>query len=225
MLLHALGTVLPLAVAMALSSVPVMATIAVLLAPQHARIAPPFLVGSVLGLAFVVTIFTVGALAIPADSPNSRPAGGIAFVVLGIATLVFAVTLWRRSNPDAPPAEPKWMGALDSIGPWTAFGVAFGLGFRPKALILSIAVALAVRTEDLTLSEVAITVGFYLVIAVSTIAAPIIIGLAAPDRAATPLRIAKERIILHGRIITVVILLMIGVVIVGEGLSRMYVGS
>jgi hypothetical protein len=62
-MLSALGELLPIAVAAAVSSVPIMATILILLSPKRSHPAIPFLVGWVLGMAAVVVVATVGASA------------------------------------------------------------------------------------------------------------------------------------------------------------------
>ena len=53
----------PLGLAMTLSTVPISLTILVLLSPQRSRIAVPYLVGWVFGIAFFATVLTVGLLA------------------------------------------------------------------------------------------------------------------------------------------------------------------
>ena len=63
--MQAIGHILPFAVAVALSSVPIMATIFILLSPNRSRSSLPFLIGWVLGIAVVVTLCTLGAQAIP----------------------------------------------------------------------------------------------------------------------------------------------------------------
>ena len=64
-MLSALGELLPIAVAVAVSSVPITATILILLSPKRNRSAIPFLIGWVVGLAAVVVVATVGANALP----------------------------------------------------------------------------------------------------------------------------------------------------------------
>ena len=50
-MLQAIGHILPIALAVAISSVPIMATILILLSPKRAQSAIPFLIGWVLGIA------------------------------------------------------------------------------------------------------------------------------------------------------------------------------
>lgn len=222
MILPAIGAILPLAVAMALSSVPVMATIAILMSPRRDRAALPFLVGSVLGIAFSAVVFWAGVSVIPEPGPiRSETVTGVWLILLGAALVVVAVVLWRRDVEHEPEATPKWMSALNSAGRWTAFGVAFGLGLRPKALLVSAAVGLSLRGMSLTWTDSAVVLAIYLVIASSTIVVPIALTLASPGRAEAPLRATRSWLIGHSRVITMVILLLIGVVLIGNGLGKL----
>ena len=222
MILPAIGAILPLAVAMALSSVPVMATIAILMSPRRARAALPFLVGSVLGLAVVVVVFAAGASVIPEPGPiHSETVKGVGLILLGAALVVVAIVLWRRDVEQESESTPKWMSALNSAGRWTAFGVALGLGLRPKSLLVSAAVGLSLRGLSLSWGDSAIVLAVYLVIASSSIVVPIVLTLAAPERAEAPLRATRAWLIGHSRVITMVILLLVGVVVIGDGLGRL----
>ena len=61
-MLSALGPLLPIAVAVAVSSVPIMATILILLSPKRNRSAIPFLIGWLVGMAAVVVVAALGAM-------------------------------------------------------------------------------------------------------------------------------------------------------------------
>ena len=89
-MLQAIGHILPIALAVAISSVPIMATIVILLSPKGAQTALPFLIGWVLGMAVIVTLFTLGAQVIPSPRSDRRPATAIATIeiLVGIALVV-----------------------------------------------------------------------------------------------------------------------------------------
>ena len=77
-MLQAIGHILPIALAVAISSVPIMATIVILLSPKGPKTALPFLIGWVLGMAVIVTLCTLGAQFIPAPRSDRREATAIA---------------------------------------------------------------------------------------------------------------------------------------------------
>jgi NAD/NADP transhydrogenase beta subunit len=220
---QAIGQLLPIALAVAISSVPIMATILILLSPRRAQSAVPFLIGWVLGIAIVVTICTLFAQLIPTARSSRRPETtiGIAEILVGLALVVIAIIAWRRARRNPSTAMPKWLNAVGSFGPWAAFGVAFALNVRPKGLLLAIAAGLALRAGHLSLGESAVAIAIYTLIGCSTVAVPIIVTLAAPKRMEPRLLSAKEWISRNNGVITALILVMVGFVIIGTGLGHL----
>jgi hypothetical protein len=222
-MLQALGHILPIAVAVAISSVPITATILILLSPKRNQAAVPFLVGWVLGIVLVVTIFTIFASALP--SPKLRQPDVIAAVgeiLVGVAMLVFAFITWRRSRNKPPSTtEPAYLRAIATFGALPAFGIALALNFRPKGLLLAIAAGLALHTANLDAAGDTVLIAIYTVIGASTVAGPIIVTLASPVKMQPRLVSARAWISKNNKIVTVLIMVMIGVVIIGTGLSTL----
>lgn len=214
--------ILPIAIAAAISSVPIMATIVILLSPARSRSAVPFLVGWVLGLAAVVTLCTVLAQWIPTPRSTRRPDTviGVAEIVIGLALLVVAAVSWVRGRRNPTDAMPKWLNRIDALGPWSAFSIALLLNVRPKALLLAIAAGLAVRAENLPIGLSAVVILIYTVIAASTVAVPIIMTLAAPHRMEPHLRAAQAWLARNASAVTSAILALIAVLIVVSGFAR-----
>ena len=121
-MLDAIGHVLPIALAVAISSVPIMATILILLSPKRGRSALPFLIGWVLGIAAVVSACTLFAQLIPTTRSSRRPetAIGIAEILVGLTLVVVGILAWRRAVKNPSTAMPKWLSAVDSFGPWAS---------------------------------------------------------------------------------------------------------
>ncbi len=89
---QALGSLLPIGVAAALSSVPIMATILILLSDNRNRSALPFLIGWVLGAIILVTVGTIAANSIPQPRPRQADTTvGILEILLGAALVVFSL--------------------------------------------------------------------------------------------------------------------------------------
>jgi hypothetical protein len=220
---QAIGQLLPIALAVAISSVPIMATILILLSPKRAQSALPFMFGWVLGIATVVSICTAFAQLIPTSRSPRRPETviGVAEILIGLALVVIAIIEWRRARRNPATAMPKWLNAVGSFGPWSSFGIALALNVRPKGLLLAIAAGLALRVNELSLGESAIAIAIYTLVGCSTVAVPIIVTLAAPERMEPRLTSAKEWTSRNSGVITAIILLMIGVVIIGIGLGQL----
>ncbi|HKH08223.1 MAG TPA: GAP family protein [Agromyces sp.] len=221
-MLQAIGHLLPIALAAAISSVPIMATILILLSPRRSQSAVPFLIGWALGIAVVVSVCTLFAQLIPASRSPRRdePAIGLSEILVGLALIVVGIVAWRRARKNPSTAMPKWLSTVGSFGPWASFGVAFALNLRPKGLLLAIAAGLALRAETLSPGESALVIAIYTIIAASTVAVPIIMTLVAPERMKPRLLSAQEWLTRNDVTIGSLILVVIGVVIIGSGLGR-----
>ena len=222
-MLQAIVHILPIAIAVALSSVPVLATIVILLSPKRTTSSVPFLIGWVLGIFLVVVLFTLTAQFLPAARSPRRPDTviGTLEIIVGAAIIVLAIIEWfvARRHPSA--TMPSWLKAADKLGPWAAFGVALLLNVRPKALLLAIAAGLALRGDGLTPAESLIPIAVYTLVGASTVAAPIVLTLAAPERMAPRLVSMQDWVARNMKSVTAVILLLIGVAIIWTGVGRL----
>jgi hypothetical protein len=222
-MLQAIGHILPLALAVALSSVPLMATIMILLSPKRGASAAPFLIGWVLGMLVLVVICTVSTQAVPTPRSARQPdvAVGIGEMLVGAGLIVIGIVSWRRARKNPAEGMPAWLDKVQSIGPWSAFGLGVALNIRPKEILLALAAGLAVRGAGLSGSETAIVILVYTVIGASTVAVPVIATLIDAKGAQPRLVSMKEWLVRNSRVVTSVILLMVGVFIIGSGLGRL----
>jgi hypothetical protein len=221
-MLSAVGHILPVAIAVALSSVPIMTVLLILLSPNRARTSLPFLIGWTLGILIVVSIFSLGAFALPDAPKGSDVAAGVVQIVIGAALVIFSFILWRRAARHPKSTDvPKWLGAVGSLGRWPVFGIALVLNVRPKAILLAAAASVAIRSENLSVGSASIVIGIYTVIGMSTVAIPVIYALAAPVKAEPRLTTVRDWIVKNNRILTILIMLMVGFVIVGNGLTKL----
>ena len=219
-MLATIGRLLPLALAVALSTTPLLVTVLLLLSPKQRWSAPAFLAGWIVGLIIVTTAFTATLTRLPpADMSVVQPAIGWVEIVLGAALIGSGV--WRILHP-APPrlAEPAWLHRIATLGPVSCAGVGLVLNIRPKALVLGTAAGLALSAHPLPLPELVICILVYTVIGVSSVAVPVIMTLASPKTMVKPLEALKKRIINPSQTVTVVVALMLGALILGDGMTR-----
>ena len=219
---QAIGQLLPIAVAAAVSSVPITAMILVLLSPRRSESALPFLIGWVLGIAVVVSLCALGARTIP-TSRGHQPdvALAIAEMLVGVALILVAVVSWRRARRQASTAMPRWLRTIGSLGGWASFGVAFALNLRPKGVLLALAAGLVLRGADLSLTDAMLAIAVYTIVAASTLAVPIVMTLAAPQRMEGRLINVRDWMADHHAVVSSSVLVVIGVVAVGSGLARL----
>jgi hypothetical protein len=221
-MLSALGELLPIAVAVAVSSVPITATILILLSPKRNKSAIPFLIGWLVGIAGVVVVAAVGGSALPVITLRApQKAIGIAQILIGLAVLVVAVIAWRRAARGPTDKQNRWLDRVDRMGPAAALGLAFALNLRPKGLLLGAAAGLSVAGSSLPVTEAAIVVAIYVGLASSTIIVPIAATLVAPARMQPRLVLARDWLSHNSAHITVVVLVTVGFVILGADLSRL----
>jgi len=218
----ALGHVLPIAVALALSTVPIMATILILLSENKRRSSVPYLIGWVIGIAFVATACTLLAAVLPTASPTGgQLTTGFGQILVGLMLVALAIMMWRRARAKPKGDEPKWFAAVGSFGPWTSFGIGFVLNLRPKSILLGAATGLALRGDGLSIAGTSIVIGVYTVLAAATVAIPIAATLISPAKSEPTLLRTRTMLADNSRYISIVIMLMIGVVIVGNGLTHL----
>ena len=222
-MLQAIGHILPIALAVALSSVPLMATIVILLSEKREASAAPFLIGWVLGMAALVFICTISTQAVPTPRSSRQPdtAVGVGEMLVGAALIVIGIVSWRRARKNPVDSMPAWLDKLSSIGPWSAFGLGVALNIRPKEILLALAAGLAVRGAGLSGSEAAIVILVYTLIGASTVAVPVIATLIDAKGMEPRLLKMKEWLTRNNRVVTSIILLMVGVFIIGSGLARL----
>ncbi|SDZ00599.1 GAP family protein [Herbiconiux ginsengi] len=218
----AIGRLLPLAVALAISSVPILVTVLILLSPNARRSAFPFLIGFVAGVAGVFAGCIALAQVIPVRVVrHPQEALGIALIVIGAALVVLAVVGGVRSLHAEASGVPRWMSLVSGFGPLRSAGLGVLLCFRPKSILLCAAAGLSVRGERLSPGELGVLVTVFTLLAASTVIAPIVVAAASPEHAQNWLTAMRHWIEKNSSTVTTVILLIIGVVVVGDGLTRL----
>jgi hypothetical protein len=219
---QALGGLLPIAVTVAFSSVPITVTILILLSPNRNRAALPFLVGWVIGVAAVIVFSTLFASTLPGPPRRGPdPATAIPLMVVGAALIVLGVINLRRSSQSESTGLPGWLSRVDSFGGLVSFAVAVLLNFRPKGLLLGIAAGLALHATSVQADEAIVLVVIYTVIASSTVVVPIIASFVAPRRVEPKLLAARVWMTRNGRLLTSLMMFLVGVVIFGYGLTQL----
>ena len=113
---QAIGDLLPSAIGVALSPVPIIAVILILGTPRARSNGPAFALGWVIGLVIVsVVVVLLASGSDDADSGASTTVNVIKLVV-GALFLVMALAQWRKRPRSGTEATmPKWMQAIDQF--------------------------------------------------------------------------------------------------------------
>ena len=217
-----IGELLPIALGVAISPVPIIAVILMLLSPQAGTSSLAFVAGWVVGMAVLVAL--VALVVDPVDDGDAAKPSTLASwlkIVLGAGAIVLAVQQWRgRPRDGQEPAMPGWMSAIDQLGPGKAAGIGALLSsLNPKNLTLCLAAGIAIGAGGLTGAEVAIAGGVFVVMGSLTVAAPVIGYLIARDRMERPLDELRTWLTANNAMVMALVLLVIGTAILGKGIG------
>lgn len=217
-----IGTILPLALGVAISPIPIIAAILMLLSPRARATSVGFLLGWVVGIVTAVTVFTLLAAVLPSqDSDTSKPVQGAVQLLLGALLLLLAARQWRgRPREGAEPARPKWMSAIDTM----TFPMAAGLGFllsaiNPKNLLMAAGAGVDIGSAGLDAGATVVVIAVFTLVAASTVLVPVVAYLIAAEKLRGPLDALRGWLEKENAVIMAVLLLVIGVVLIGKGIA------
>lgn len=221
MLTQAIGDLLPSAVGVALSPVPIIAVILMLGTPKARTNGPAFALGWVVGLTVVSVVVVL--LARGSDDPDSGASTTVSAVklLLGLLFGVMALKQWQaRPRPGVEAEMPKWMTTIDgfSAGKSLLLGAALS-GANPKNLALTLAAASSIAQAGLGTGDTAIAIATFVVIGSLTVAGPVLFFVVASSAAAAPLASIKEFMSEHNAVIMFVVLLVLGAKMLGQGVA------
>lgn len=216
---QALVQLVPLAVAAALSSVPLTATIFILLSDSGGRSGLAFLAGTVLGTFAAMTVATLASQALPGRPRQHEALIGKLEIAIGTAmVLLGVVTLMRRQNAGRD-SRTGWFDDIGSFGPLPVLGIGLALNIRPKAVLLAAAAGLATSGARLELRETFVVVVCYTAIATSTVVVPIVATTLFPQRMKPLLLSAKGWLAAHSTAVSATISILIGGFLIAVGVG------
>jgi threonine/homoserine/homoserine lactone efflux protein len=219
---EAIGQMLPTAVGITISPLPIVAVVLMLATPRGRANGLAFVVAWLVALAVVMAV-VVALAGDDATDDGGAPAGWVDWLklVLGLGLLQMAARQWReRPRGDGEAALPKWMRALDTFQPPKAAGAGVVLAaVNPKNLLLAVAGAVVIAQADLSNGQSAGAIAIFVVIATLGVAAPVAVAFAMGDRSRAVLDDLREWLAHHNAAIMTVLLLVIGVKLIGDAIS------
>jgi threonine/homoserine/homoserine lactone efflux protein len=219
---QALGNVLPLAVAIAIFPVPIIAVVLVLGSPRGRAKGLAFVLAWLVGLGAVGALVLLFAGALEA-SESGEPAiwVNVVLLALGVLLLVLAAKQWRsRPRPGEETPVPGWMSAIDQFTTAKAAGAGFALSaLNPKNVLLTVAAAAEIAERGLPAGEQAVVlVGFVLIASVGVLT-PLVLTLVLADRSHGLLEELRGYVTRYNAVIMSVLFLLIGAKLIGDAIS------
>ena len=214
------GTILPLALVVGLSPLPILPILLVLMTPRARPNSSAFL-----GAWFVaLTALVLGAVLLagvrdPAP-PDDQSIGWIQ-VVTGIAFLAMALVKWlRRPAPGDVKDPPKWMSALEAYTPRQSAGLGAVLAVgNPKNLVMALAAGVEIAALTASMGTAMAGVGAFVVVGSIGVATPVVAHRLLGDRAPAVLGGWKFWLEANSTALAVGVLVVLGVMVLAAGLS------
>lgn len=220
MLGEAIGDLLPSAVGVALSPVPIVAVILMLGTPRARSNGSAFAVGWVVGLVTVGVIVLL--VAGDADSGgDTSTAVDVVVLLFGLLLLAVAVKQWQaRPRPGQTPEMPTWMAAIDQFTAGRSLGLGVLLsGGNPKNLALTLAAAASLAQAGLSAGGDAVGLAVFVVIGSLTVVGPVVGSLIMGERAEGALSEIKRFMSDHNAVIMAVVCLVLAAKLIGNGIG------
>jgi hypothetical protein len=215
-----LGALIPLGLVIALSPITVIPAVLVLQAPRPRPSGLAFLAGWVLGLA-ALTALSVAASGVLGGLHKSPPTWASWLrVILGAALILFGIYRWLTRHRHTE--SPAWMRSFASITPARA-GItgAVLVVIRPDVLLICVPAGLAIGGSGLDVADDWVAAAFFVVIAASTVAIPILAYAAAGHRLDDAMARLKDWMDQHNAALMAAILVVIGLMVLYNGVHAL----
>lgn len=218
------GTVLtglvPLGLVISLSPLTVIPAVLVLQAPRPRPSGLAFLGGWLFGLAGL-TALSVGASGLLGGLDKAPPRWSSWLrVVLGAALIVFGVVRWLKRNGQAE--SPAWMRSFASITPARAGITGAVLAVvRPDVALICVPAGLGIGTSGLGVAGDWVAAAFFVAIAASSVAIPILAYAAAGSRLDDTLARLKDWMDRNNAVLLAAVLVVIGAMVLYHGIHAL----
>jgi hypothetical protein len=219
---QAIGDSITLALGVAISPIPIIAIILMLLSKKAGANSLAFSFGWILGVAGALAVVILASGAIGTGT-GGAPSHGVSVVkiVLGVLLLLVGLRNWRKRPKAGQPVElPKWLQAIGSITPAKSAGLGVALSaVNPKNLLLIIGGGLAIANAPTSTSGKVVAATVFVLVAISTVVLPVVLYRILGARAQSTLESLNTWLQANNATVMAVLILVIGVVLIGKGVA------
>jgi threonine/homoserine/homoserine lactone efflux protein len=219
---QAIGNVLPLAVAVAVFPVPIIAAVLVLGSDRGTTKGVAFVLAWCVGLAAIGAIALLVAGAADAND-DGAPATWVNALLLGLGVLLLALAAkqWRgRPAADEEPPVPGWMRTIGDFTVARSAGAGLFLtALNPKNVLLTVAAAAEIAEVGLPADQEIVVLVIFVLLASAGVLTPLVLALALGKRARALLERLRTWMARHNAAIMAALFLLIGAKLIGDAIS------
>lgn len=217
-----LGDIIPFAVGVALSPLPIIAALLLVMAPVGVRGGLAFLAARLLTFALLTAVFAWASDLVDDAAGSTLPAA-VARLLIGCALLVGAVLKWRgRPRGDAEGTLPGWMRSIDQMGAGAAFRLGLVLtAVNPKELAFAAGAGFTIGGAMLGAADMVVAGAVFVLLACASVGIPVLATLLGGERMAPTLAEARSWLVRNNAIVLAIVLLVLGAMLIGSGLSEL----
>jgi threonine/homoserine/homoserine lactone efflux protein len=219
---QAIGDLLPFAIGVALSPIPIIAIILMLMSTRAGANGASFLVGWVVGVTGASAVLFAVSSGIGSGNNGAPSTSSSVFkLAAGVGLLLLARRSIRKRPKQGEAAElPKWLANIDALTPAKAAALGVALSaLNPKNLLMVAGAMVALSQYHLSDGDIVVVIAVFVLVAVSTVAAPVAIFAVAGTKAKPRLDRSKVWLSQNNATVMAVLLLVIGVVLIGKGIG------
>ena len=216
---------LPFAVGIAISPVPIITVILMLFTPRPRSNGAGFVLGWFLGIGIpALVVFMVDRVINQGEvaTPPSRMALNLRIAVGVILILVAAWNWMHRNKQDDENKKPLLMRVVDSITPWKAIvlGFLFADVTNPKNLALTVAGCMTIAGGHLSTLGSAMLLLFFTGLASLGVALPVMLFMSGGDVAKQTVEQWRQWLMLHKKGVMAVLFFVFGTALLIKGFSN-----
>ena len=217
-----MGTLVPEVAALGLavaftSPISVVTVIVLLSMPSGRRRALAFLFGWLIAIAVIgaLMVFVLHGQDFASKSSTPSRAASALEVLLGSLLLIWAVVAYRRREPSqGGQSTPKWLDRIEQ----THWLLAVAVGAIMLSYGLSLAAASEILKANVSRVDAGVAIAVFALTSILTVAAPIVVALVAPDRAAQRLEAWKGWLLRNSRAVALVVLMVVAAFLIVRGI-------
>jgi threonine/homoserine/homoserine lactone efflux protein len=219
---RAIADVLPVAVAIAVFPVPLIAVVLILGSEGGQAKGLAFVLAWLAGLAAVgVVVLMVAGEVNANDDGAPTPWVDRVLFVLGVALVALGVKGWLgRPRRDEKPPTPRWMRSIDRFTVRKAAGAGFGLSaLNPKNVLLVVAAATEIAGAGLSAGHRLAVLAVFVLVASAGVLAPLVYSAVAGEHSRGPLDSLRGWMTRWNAVIMSLLLFLIGLKLIADAIS------